>query len=72
MGAPHTLDEARTLVAKFVEHYNTVRLHSAIGYITPADFLAGRRNEIWAARDRRLEAAREVRARRRAEHREAA
>jgi transposase InsO family protein len=71
-GAPRTLDEARARVAKFVEHYNTVRLHSAIGYITPADFLAGRRNEIWAARDRKLEAAREVRARRRAELREAA
>jgi putative transposase len=71
-GAPRTLDEARALVAKFVEHYNTVRLHSAIGYITPADFLAGRGNEIWAGHDRKLEAARDVRARHRAELREAA
>jgi len=71
-GAPRTLDEARTIVAKFVEAYNTVRLHSAIGYITPADFLAGRGNEIWAARDRKLEHAREVRASRRAELRAAA
>ena len=71
-GAPRTLDEARALVAKFVDYYNTVRLHSAIGYITPADFLAGRSSAIWAARDHKLEAAREVRACRRAEHREAA
>ncbi len=72
-GAPHTLDEARALVAKFVEHYNTVRLHSAIGYITPADFVAGRGPTIWAERDRRLAAARELRAHRRAElHQEAA
>ena len=72
-GAPQTLDEARTLVAKFVEHYNGVRLHSAIGYITPADFLAGRGAAIWAERDRKLEAARDVRATRRAElHQEAA
>lgn len=48
------LDEARALVTNFVEHYNTVRLHTAIGYITPADFLASRGNEIWAARDRSL------------------
>lgn len=72
-GAPRTLDEGRALVAKFVQHYNTVRLHSAIGYIAPCDYLAGRRADIWAARDRKLEAAREVRRIRRAElHQEAA
>lgn len=41
--------------------YNTVRLHSAIGYITPADMLAGRQKEIHEARDRKLETAREQR-----------
>jgi transposase InsO family protein len=72
-GAPRTLDEARDLVARFVEHYNTVRLHSAIGYITPADALAGRGRAIWAERDRRLAAARDARAQRRSElHQEAA
>jgi transposase InsO family protein len=58
---PSSLDEARRIVARFVEHYNGVRLHSAIGYITPNDFLAGRSQSIWAERDRKLEAAREVR-----------
>ena len=58
---PATLDEAKALVAQFVEHYNTERLHSAIGYVTPADKLAGREREIWAERDRRLEVAREQR-----------
>ena len=43
--------DARRLVSGFVEHYNTVRLHSAIGYITPADKLAGREDAIFAARD---------------------
>jgi putative transposase len=72
-GQPGSLDEARALVARFVEHYNTIRLHSAIGYITPADFLAGRGPAIWAERDRKLEAAREARrARRAAAHAEAA
>jgi hypothetical protein len=48
-----------------VEHYNTVRLHSATGYITPADMLAGRQMQILAERDRRLEHARQQRQERR-------
>lgn len=63
---PTTLNEARAVVSRFVAHYNGVRLHSAIGYITPNDLLAGRRDEIHAARDAKLEAAREVRRQRRA------
>ena len=39
--ASESFEEARRLVAAYVEHYNHVRLHSAIGYITPADKLAG-------------------------------
>ena len=68
LASPATLDEARAVVARFVAHYNGVRLHSALGYITPNDFLAGRQSEIWADRDRKLEAAREKRRQRRAEH----
>jgi hypothetical protein len=49
-------------VAEYIEHYNTRRLHSAIGYITPMDKLAGRENEIFAERDRKLEEARTKRA----------
>jgi transposase InsO family protein len=63
--APGSLEEAQRLVASFVEHYNTKRLHSAIGYVTPADKLAGREEAIWHARDRKLEAARERRRQRR-------
>lgn len=36
-------------------------LHSAIGYVTPQDMLAGRRAEIHAARDHKLEEARRQR-----------
>ncbi len=64
--APASIEEARQLVADFVAYYNHVRLHSAIGYITPADKLARREMEIWAARDRKLEDARENRRKRRA------
>ena len=66
MSPPSSLAEARALVARFVAYYNGVRLHSAIGYIAPNDFLAGRAETIWAERDRKLEAAREQRRFRRA------
>ena len=65
-GVPLSLEDARRLVEFYVLHYNCVRLHSAIGYITPADKLAGRGPVIFAARDRKLEAARERRERVRA------
>jgi hypothetical protein len=54
-------------VAEFVHHYNHSRLHSAIGYVTPADRLAGRQDAIFVARDQKLAAARERRAARRKE-----
>lgn len=63
---PASLEDARKVVAAFVDHYNNRRLHSAIGFITPADTLRGRREAIWAERDRKLEAAREARRTRRA------
>jgi putative transposase len=60
-GTPLSLEDARRLVARYVEHYNTVRLHSAIGYITPREMLEGRQQEIFHQRDEKLEAARERR-----------
>jgi len=57
-GTPLTPDDARRLIQTYVAHYNTVRLHSAIGFVTPADMLAGRQAEIHATRDRKLEQAR--------------
>ena len=64
-GTPLTLDDARRLVARFIHHYNHVRLHSAIGYVAPADKLAGRNQEIFNERDRKLHEARERRKARR-------
>ena len=62
---PLSLEEARRLMERFVAYYNGVRLHSAIGYIAPLDFMAGKAPEIWSERDRKLEQAREARRERR-------
>jgi putative transposase len=58
---PLTLEDAKRITGDFIDYYNTQRLHSAIGYITPADRLAGRQDEIHTTRDKKLEAARERR-----------
>ena len=58
---PLTLGDAQRIVARYVEYYNNVRLHSAIGYITPKDKLEGREKTIFAERDRKLAEARERR-----------
>ena len=60
-GVPLTPEDARRLIERYVVHYNTVRLHSAIGYVTPLDMLTGRQAQIHAARDRKLEHARRQR-----------
>ena len=61
-GTPLCLEDARRLVAKYVAEYNDVRLHSALGYVSPADKLHGREEAIFAERDRKLQEARERRA----------
>jgi transposase InsO family protein len=55
---PLCLEDAQRVVAGFVQHYNTDRLHSAIGYVTPQAKLLGQEKAIFDERDRRLQAAR--------------
>jgi transposase InsO family protein len=64
---PLTLEDARNVVREFVEYYNHVRLHSALGYVTPKDRLEGRHLEIYNVRDQKLEAARRLRQSKRAQ-----
>src|SRR5512140_1257359 len=64
-GTPLSLEDAKRLIQQYVDRYNNVRLHSAIGYMTPNDMLAGRQAKIHAERDRKLEAARLLRKSRR-------
>lgn len=47
---PWNFEDARRLVAEYVNDHNIVRLRSAIACVTPADKLAGRVEAIWAAR----------------------
>jgi putative transposase len=61
LGTPLSLEDARRLVGEFVEFYDTVRLHSAIGYITSQDKLHGNETKISREKDRKLKAARERR-----------
>ncbi len=56
------MEDARRLVTNYVGEYNEVRLHSALGYVTPSDKLYGREKAIFDERDRKLQEARERRA----------
>jgi transposase InsO family protein len=60
-GTPLSPTDADRLVVAFVEQYNHHRLHSAIGYITPADKLNQREAEIFDQRRQKLTQAREQR-----------
>jgi transposase InsO family protein len=62
---PLNLQDARRIVEEFVVYYNTIRLHSAIGYIAPQDKLMGLEKKIFAERDRKLNEARQWRAEKR-------
>jgi len=55
----------RRVVARFVDRYNRVRLHGSAGYTAPLDVMAGKAAASWAERDKKLEAARELRRHRR-------
>ena len=60
-GVPLSLEDAQRLVENYVRHYNEVRLHTALGYVTPSAKLASQDQRIFAERDRKLETAREQR-----------
>ena len=63
-------EEARAVVAQYVQHSNEIRLHSVLGYLIPATKLAVQEMGVFSARDQKLEAAREQRRQRR--HQQAA
>ncbi len=60
-GSPLTIEDAQRMVGRYVKEYNELRLHSAIGYVTPKDKLEGNASQIHKERDLKLEAARQAR-----------
>ena len=58
---PLSLEDAKRIIDEFVIYYNTVRLHSAIGYVTPEDKLNNMEQVIFDDRDLKLEQARKRR-----------
>lgn len=60
-GVPLSIEDARRIIETWITHYNTIRLHSAIGYVAPKDKLEGRETLIFANRDQKLEEARRQR-----------
>jgi len=66
---PLDLADARRIIGEYIGEYNERRLHSAIGYVSPATKLAGNEVEVWQDRERKLPAAREKRAKMRQQER---
>jgi putative transposase len=58
---PSSLPEALSVLTSFLDYYNRLRLHSAVGYITPLDMLQGRQKTIFDSRQQKLAAARTAR-----------
>jgi len=61
------LEHMTQSVGAYIEYYNHERLHSAIGYVTPAQKLNGLEKEIFKQREDKLNQAREQRKARRQE-----
>ena len=55
------LDDARRQIDKYIDHYNNQRLHSALFYLRPVDFLNGDVDELLAIRQSKLDNATENR-----------
>lgn len=58
---PISIHDAKRCIDEYVEHYNTVRLHSAIGYVTPQDKLNGNDKKIFQERKIKLAHAKQER-----------
>jgi putative transposase len=54
---PVNVEEFKIYIEDYVNYYNTKRLHSAISYLTPEDYLLGRAEEKIKQREAKLEIA---------------
>jgi transposase InsO family protein len=58
-----SLKQMKSEFGKWIDYYNSERLHSAIGYVAPFDVIRGRRDEIIRAREEKLSLAKKERSR---------
>lgn len=56
-----SLEDAQKVTQRYIDYYNSERLHSSIGFIAPIDKLNGRDTEIFKERKRKLKEAQERR-----------
>ncbi|OED38640.1 integrase [Chromatiales bacterium (ex Bugula neritina AB1)] len=59
------IEQMKQSIGDYIQHYNHERLHSAIGYVTPAQKLQGQERDIFKRREEKLAQAREDRKNRR-------
>jgi putative transposase len=59
--SPLNFEEYRMYVEDYINFYNTKRLHSALNYLTPEDYLLGRKDEKLKQRELKLQVAEEKR-----------
>jgi transposase InsO family protein len=52
--SPLSLDDIRAYIADYIDFYNAERLHSALNYLTPEDYLYGRVEEKLIERENKL------------------
>jgi len=55
--SPLTVEEFRDYIKDYIKFYNTERLHAALNYFTPEDYLLGRQEEKLKVRELKLETA---------------
>jgi len=50
-------EQAKIVLGEYVNYYNNIRLHSAIGYVAPLAKFNGKDKEIIAARQQKIKLA---------------
>ena len=53
--SPVTFDDYKIYVEDYINFYNTKRLHASLSYLTPEDYLLGRKEEKLKLRETKLE-----------------
>jgi len=55
--SPANLEDFKIYIEDYINFYNTKRLHASLNYLTPEDYLLGRKEERLAERELKLETA---------------